>query len=533
MYLYLLKLTSFFSALFLTFSIQASDNKSLPHKMLQIMQEKKYAHSIWGMYVKDLQSGDVLFDLNAQKLFSPASTTKLFSVAALLHSYGDDYRFKTPIYATGKIEDGRLQGDLILVAQGDLTMGGREVNRDTIAYTKLDHINANEVPGVILTKENPLQGLNELAKQVRQSGIREIEGRVLIDISLFETIEKRGLILSPIMINENLIDIVINPTIVGQRAILTWRPVVANYEVKNQITTVAKDGPLNINISADETGHSIILHGTIPINQRNVVRTSPIKDPKTFAQAALIAALQEQGITIKPTNFDDNSRIKVNQKLSDYDSDNLKQVALWTSAPLSEYAKLILKVSHNLGANLVPLLLAARDDKKTFSDGMLLLGDFALKQVKLPKDTFVFGDAAGGNENRLTPQATVQLLEYLKMQKPLFFESFFKSLPILGVDGSLEDFAKKEAAAGNVRAKTGTGVGFNLATNNYFLITQALAGYVEGKNGHLYAFSIIVNNASMPTINDIFPIFEDLSQLSSVIYNYSKTTEVTPKPIDN
>jgi len=54
------------------------------------------------MYVKDLQTGEVLYDLNSNKLFSPASTTKLFSVEALLQAYGDDYRFKTPVYAIGR-----------------------------------------------------------------------------------------------------------------------------------------------------------------------------------------------------------------------------------------------------------------------------------------------------------------------------------------------------------------------------------------------------------------------------------------------
>src|ERR1700728_150284 len=118
------------AVLFLSPSLQANP-KALPEDMLKIMHQPKYEHGIWGIYVKDLETGEVLFDLNSDKLFSPASTTKLFSVAALLHAFGDDYRFKTPIYAAGNIVNGKLNGDLILVAQGDLTLGGRQPNPDT------------------------------------------------------------------------------------------------------------------------------------------------------------------------------------------------------------------------------------------------------------------------------------------------------------------------------------------------------------------------------------------------------------------
>lgn len=504
-----MKLRYLLTTIVLTFSSLNASEKALPEEMQKIMHQPKYDHSIWGVYVKDIQTGEILFDLNSEKLFSPASTTKLFSVAALLHAFGDDYRFKTPVFSAGKIENGVLQGNLILVAQGDLTFGGRESNPDKISYTKLDHINANEVPGVVLTKEDPLHGLKELAKQVYQKGIKEIHGDVMIDDSLFETIEKRGMVLTPIMINENLIDIVINPTAIGQQAKLTWRPEVPGYAVDNQIKTVTKEGALEIDISSDESGRNILVKGTIPMGQQDIVRTFSIKDPKAFARAAFIQALQQQGVKVTISS----------EKTAHQD---LQQVALWTSPPLSEYAKLILKVSHNLGANLVPLLLASQHGKKTFDDGMRLLGDFAIKEVKLSPDSFVFIDGAGGNENRLTPQAEIQLLEYVHKQKAEQFQHFFDALPILGVDGSLQDFAKETPAAGKVRAKPGTGVAFNLATEKYFLITQALAGYIEGKNGHLFAYVVVVNNATMPTINDIFPIFEDESQLSNAIYNLSE-----------
>jgi D-alanyl-D-alanine carboxypeptidase/D-alanyl-D-alanine-endopeptidase (penicillin-binding protein 4) len=492
-------------------SLNAFEGK-MPEEMQNVMNQQKYDHSLWGIYAKDLDTGKILFDQNSEKLFSPASTTKLFSVEALLHTLGDDYRYKTPVFSSGKIENGKLQGNLILVAQGDLTMGGRQPDANTISYTKMDHTIANDVPGAILTKEDPLNGLNNLAKQVSEKGIKEINGDVIIDDTLFETVEKRDMTLTPIMINENLIDLVINPATVGEKAKVTWRPMAPGYEIDNQVKTVAKGAPLSINIHSDELGHKIFLEGSIPADQKDIIRTFSIKDPKAFARAAFIQALEQNGVKVN-ISAQKNSADK---PLNSYP--DLQQVALWVSPPLSEYAKLILKVSHNMGADLIPLLLASHQGKKTFNEGMRIFGDFVINEVKISPDAFVFIDGAGGNENRLTPQAEIQLLEYVKKQKPARFQSFFDALPILGVDGSLADFAKNTPAVGKVRAKTGTGVSMNLATERLFLITQAYSGYIEGKDGHLYAYMVVVNNASIPTIEDVFAIFEDEGQLSNSIY---------------
>lgn len=500
--------------LLLAFSSLNAINEALPGEMQKIMDQKKYEHALWGIFAKDLQTGDILYNLNSDLFFSPASTSKLFSTAALLHAFGDDYQFKTPVYAQGTLDDGHLHGNLILVAQGDLTLGGRQPDADHISFTKLDHTSANAVPGGVLTIEDPLKGINDLAKQVYQNGIREITGDVLIDDTLFDVTHLREMILSPIMINENLIDLVINPTTLDQKANIKWRPDVPGYLLDNQVKTVAKDGKLAIEITSDHEGHNIMIKGTIPLDQNNIVKTFSVKDPAFFAREAFIQALKKQGIKMNiATEKTDNSFP------SSYK--DLKQVALWTSPPLSESVKLILKVSHNLGADLIPLLLASHEGKKTFDEGMLLIGNFLINEVGLSPNEFVLFDAAGGNENRLTPEVEVKLLEYMHKQSPEQFRHYYNALPILGVDGSLEDFAKNSTGAEKIRSKPGTGVSTNFATDQLFLITQALAGYIEGKNGHLIAYMIVVNNANMPTINDVFSIFEDVSQLSSMIYDHT------------
>lgn len=494
------------------YSLQGQE-KPLPEKMLKIMQQPKYQHAQWGILAKDSETGKVIVDLNSNQLFLAGSVTKVYSVAAFLHAYGDSYRFKTPVYLKGDLQNGILEGDLILVGKGDLTMGARQTG-DTLSFTKIDHSYANMLPGAGLTKQNPLHGINELAKQIREKGITQVNGNILVDNRLFEETDSRGIKITPLMINENLIDIVINPTQSNQTAELSWWPQVPGYTVVNHVQTVEK-GAFQIQVTSDELGRQVVVEGTIPLDQKEVVRTFSIKDPQHFARQAWIQALHNQGVKIR---IDEK---KAPELPSQEDYRNMQPVALWISPPLSEYAKLILKVSLNTGANWIPLLLAAQKGKKTFDEGMLLIGQFIEEEAKITRGNFVFTDAAGGENNRLTPQATIKLLDYIYRLPADQFQKFYQALPILGVDGSLADFGKTTEVVGKVYAKTGTGMYENLATQELFLAAQALAGYIMGKNGHLLQFMITINNGQVSEIQDVLATFEDQAQMTAIIYELS------------
>lgn len=485
----------------------------LPEKIVKIIEQPKYEHAFWAIYVKEANTQKEIYNYHGNQFVLPASTTKLFSVEALLDTYGDDFRFKTPVYLLGDLKDGKFTGVVSLVGQGDLTFGGRQKDADHIEFTKLDHIIANSVPGVILTEQDPLSAIKFFAKKIKEAGVQEIEGDVLVDDRLFETVTKRDAVLSPIFINENLIDFSIRPGELNQAAKLDVRPMISTYTIKNKLITRDVGTSLNIEIEVDASSQNITLKGDIPLDQKEVIRTYPIENPAHFAKIALIDALENEGVAVhlsKPQQLPEKSAYT-----------DLKPLAEFVSPPLSEYGKLILKVSHNIGADLVPLLLAVKDGKRTFDEGMLLFGDFVTKKAEISKDSFVFVDAAGGNDNRLTPKAEIQLLEYIQKKPKESFQKYYDALPILGVDGSLEDFGRTTNAKGKVRAKTGTGIVVNGATKDLFLTTQALTGFIEGKNGQLYEFMIAVNNAKMPTIDDIFQIFEDLAIISALIYDFS------------
>src|SRR5262249_35285368 len=117
----------------------AEDGKQ---RIEQVTAQPEYKHAHWGILFADLEKGDILYEHNADKLCVPASTTKLFSAAAALDALGPNFRFETPVVRRGDVKDGKLEGDMILIASGDLTMGGRTDSQGRIAFTNSDHIYA-------------------------------------------------------------------------------------------------------------------------------------------------------------------------------------------------------------------------------------------------------------------------------------------------------------------------------------------------------------------------------------------------------
>ena len=93
--------------------------------------QPKFSAALLGVKVVSLDSGKTLFEENAQKLFSPASNSKLYTVALAFDRLGADYRIKTSIYAASKPDaDGVVAGDLTIYGRGDPTITSRLHSND-------------------------------------------------------------------------------------------------------------------------------------------------------------------------------------------------------------------------------------------------------------------------------------------------------------------------------------------------------------------------------------------------------------------
>lgn len=491
--------------------------KGLPQGILNIITDPLYKGSSWGILVKDLESGEIVYQLNMDKLFVPASTTKLFTMSAGLATFGPDYRFQTPIYRRGKVDsEGTLHGDLILVASGDVTMGGRTIADDTIAYTNMDHTDAG-MDGIfeaMLTETNPLAGLNELARQVVGSGIRHVKGDVIIDNRLFETVApSAGIARTPMIINDNLIDFIIRSAKLGEGASVDYRPRSIAYQVEAEVDTVSSNKEPQIEITSPSQGR-IVVRGEVPEGYQAVIRTYEIEDSASFARTLLIEALERQDVKVEASPLGINPSDKLPESGTYKETE---RIALFVSPPFKELVKLILKVSHNLGANVTPLLIAVKNGKKTLEEGLAIEGDI-FRKMGIETQAISISDGAGGDRGDLiSPEAVVQLLSF--MHKSPHFEYLHNALPILGVDGSLTHFAAPDnAARGKVFAKTGTLIFGNLLNDRPIMLAKGLAGYMTTAKGRQLVFALYVNNTPMQTVDDLGRIGSDQGMICEVIY---------------
>lgn len=465
----------------------------LDSRIRQILDRPEYKHARWGLLVVDDDSGKPIFQNRADELFAPASVTKLFTCAAALAAFGPDYRFRTPVYRRGQMLDGTLKGDLILVAKGDPTLGGRSDDREHLVFQNLDHTYASFTSTEAeLTATDPLAGLRSLAKQIRANGIREVEGDVLIDGRLFAPTFATGSgprLVTPIVVNDNVLDVVVSPgKTIGERASARVLPENGFVHVDVQVQTVEKDGKLNVAVEFAGLDR-YVLRGSIPLGTKPVVRICPLTNPELFARGLFIETLRREGVRVRASALRQPTAT-----LPDADAyAGLTRVARFESPPLSELLKVTLKVSHNLYASTLPLLLAVKHGQRTLSEGLAQQGKILAEMGIDSNGISLESGAGGGSCDRVSPRVTVQLLR--AMAKRRDFEVYRSALPILGVDGTLVGVVAKDSPArGKVWAKTGTYADNDLLNDRLFLRSKSLAGYLTTKSGRRLTFAIFVND---------------------------------------
>lgn len=104
--------------LWLVLASLAAANDQLKTEISRVIDSGEFKTAHWGILVVDLASSQTIFELNPDRLFAPASVTKLFSTAAALDVLGADYLFETPVYRKGDVDAaGKLTGDLIQTGQ--------------------------------------------------------------------------------------------------------------------------------------------------------------------------------------------------------------------------------------------------------------------------------------------------------------------------------------------------------------------------------------------------------------------------------
>jgi D-alanyl-D-alanine carboxypeptidase/D-alanyl-D-alanine-endopeptidase (penicillin-binding protein 4) len=477
--------------------LHAAPHKSLDKRIAALLSASDLARGFWGVEVVSLATGKVLYARDADKLFIPASNTKLFTTAAALALIGPDYTFQTTVETNGALDThGRLTGDLVLVGRGDPNLSGREL------------------PYALHTQRNdrPIRVLEQLADTLAQKGVRYVDGDIIADDSYFaferygegwsqdDLVWADGAPVSALTINDNVIFVNILPADrAGERAFVSLTPFADYYRMDNRIITTPAGTGRRIFINREPGATVLTLWGNMPLDDAGVNQALAIEDPAEFAAGLFRRLLEVRGIAVygrqrtRHTELSSLTTLTVDASAArggDEPSRALRKqplvLASYQSKPLMEDVRVINKVSQNLHAEILLRLLGReKGTAGTVEGGLEVLRGF-LNQAGIAGDQYLFHDGSGlSRQNLVTPHTVVQLLHYASLQP--WGPSFRDTLPLAGTDGSLSDRFTSGDVQGRVRAKTGS-----------LGAVKALSGYATTHRGEPVAFSILSNNLNLP-----------------------------------
>jgi len=470
--------------------------RTLGSRIDALLADSEVARGFWGVAIVDLTRGKTLYARNADKLFTPASNTKLFTTAATMALIGPDYRFRTTVETTGTLDRyGRLTGDLVLVGRGDPNLSGR-----TLPYNLRTE---RTLPAIRV--------LEGLANSVVQAGLKFVDGDVVADDAYFayerygegwsqdDLVWGDGAPVSALTINDNVVFVSILPAVrAGDHAFVSITPASNYYQVDNRImTTPPGTGPRKIFINREPGSRQLTLWGNIPVDDPGANEALAIEDPAEFAAQVFRDLLQQRGVVIyghsraRHLELASLGTVSVTTLASARGGEGggpalapIQPLVLasYQSQPLIQDVRVINKVSQNLHAEILLRLLGReKGTAGTIEGGQEVLRGF-LNRAGISPDEFVFYDGSGlSRENLVTPQAVVKLLGYVNTQP--WVEDYRNTLPLAGVDGSLADRFKNTPADGRVQGKTGS-------LNH----VNALSGFLTTRRGDRIAFSILCNN---------------------------------------
>ena len=125
----------------------------LPALVRSALNQRQVPYDTLSAHVTDLDTGETILGWHDERARNPASTMKLITTLVALDVLGPSYRWQTDVYALGDVDNGRLNGDLLIKGHGD--------------------------PYLVTER------VWQLLRDVNRAGIREISGDLIIDDSYF------------------------------------------------------------------------------------------------------------------------------------------------------------------------------------------------------------------------------------------------------------------------------------------------------------------------------------------------------------
>ncbi len=436
-----------------------------------------------GFQVVDLQSGQILVESAAGHFFAPASNTKLYTTAAALVRLGPQYSWETQLTTQGPWKPGQASlGNLQFVGGGDPNLSGRKLPYE-----------AQKDDEVAPTITDPFAPISALADQIVARGIKLITGDVTgvsgryaderypdgwtIDDSNYSY----GAPVTSLAINDNSVTLVLHPTKPGDLAALSLEPPTSHFVIVNEALTVAEKES-RVSLTRWPGSNELVVTGLVGTGPTDWREDVAIDDPALFAAEALIDVLRDKGINVlgEPHSF-----------YGKQNSSAATVLATRQSPPLWQAVQVVNKVSQNLHAEMLLRELGligqgtVQSGLSTLQSGLDQRQTFLFQAGIQPPDLDLEDGSGLARQDLTSPVATIKLLQYMWNRPER--NDWLPSLPVGGVDGSLQHRFKGIENASVVHAKTGS-----------YSHVNTLSGYIEQRPAHWLAFSVMVNGTVSP-----------------------------------
>jgi D-alanyl-D-alanine carboxypeptidase/D-alanyl-D-alanine-endopeptidase (penicillin-binding protein 4) len=448
----------------------AAPTSTLASSIDAYIEQPQFGRADWGIAVRSLDSGKVIYARNADRLFVPASNAKLFTAGLALATLGSATRIATTLYATSTrvSANGVLRGDLILYGRGDPSLGLAESSPDWA---------------------------DRFATALAQRGIKRVEGNLIADATYFAGIPIGGgweandlqtwfgAVPSALDVQGNLIRVRVAHEN-RQCCSVTVTPDAADVRVVNQTSTTSNEA---LSLYRAPGSFTLYALGQLPARTRDHTYALSMPDPARAAANLLREAMARQGIMLAG-RIDVLAWPESNPALTQPGTQGIASIDSPTIAELVDHT---LKNSDNLFAQTLLLQAGvAAAQRNTCNDSnrpdtsagwALCALRGLLAQAGIPPGAVLLSEGSGlARRDLVSPNAFVQWLTWANAQP--WGPDLRNALPVAGVDGTLEFRFRDGAATDNLQAKTGT------LSHAY-----TLTGFVTAATGEHLVFSIMLN----------------------------------------
>lgn len=448
-----------------TSNLQAQ-NASL--NITEIIEDSRADNAFWSVVVRDT-TGEILEGFHVEKLVRPASNLKLLTTATILNELGADYTYLTKMYGVGHKVGTTWKGDIIIRGSGDPSISGKFYNEDRFYvfnkfYRALNEMGIDQIDGNLI-------GNDAFFDQQPYP-----KGWSWSDLSFYYGVE-----ISALSFNDNAIDLTVYANgDVGSTPEIEWFPFDTDYVnfINEQIITPPETEYDEFYRRVLGTNR-IILRSKLP--QRYIEKESlSVLNASRYFMDTFLKYLEDGGISV-------SGRLIIDHQRHDWSDKRYEVLAVHESVPVRKLLQQINKESDNFYTEMLLKTAAAEHFEAPGSTelGIKLIQNFA-DSIGLNIDKMELRDGSGlAGATLISVDNLSKLL--VKMRHHPQFGVYKNSLPISGVDGSLE-YRFPSSMLGKVYGKTG-----------YISGVRSLSGYMESSSGKPLIFSVVTNNYTVRT----------------------------------